>query len=174
MLGLVFRWAPASPSQHVACHAPGGVCPGQQRPECPRCSGAALPSVPTDRWSLEGLGSSCTGLRMAARLFRLGRILCTPPRRAAANCDTCALGNSLSSMAPLRLLRCGLLAVAGIMMAQGTSALGSEGPGWEGKSALTSFLVLCLSVRPNCLVYFQDSLHSFARLPALPDTARTW
>lgn len=65
------------------------------------------PPFLTDRWSLTGLGSSCAGLRMAARLFRLGRIVCTPPRRAAANCDTCALGNSLSSMAPLRLLRCG-------------------------------------------------------------------
>lgn len=36
---------------------------------------------------------------------------------------------------------------------------------------LTSFLVLCPSVRLIYLVYFQDSLHSFARLPVLPDTA---
>lgn len=34
------------------------------------------------------------GLRMAARLFRLGRILCTPPRLIAANCKTLCLGNS--------------------------------------------------------------------------------
>lgn len=34
------------------------------------------------------------GLRMAARLFRLGRILCTPPRLIAANCKTLCLSNS--------------------------------------------------------------------------------
>ena len=49
----------------------------------------------------EELEGSMHGLRMAARLFRLGRILCTPPRRILQRIAILVSGQFLSSMVPL-------------------------------------------------------------------------
>lgn len=88
---------------------------------------------------------------MAARLFRLGRILCTPPRLIAANCSACVWAIPFRQWCAVALLRCDLLAVFVTTWVfpgyiQETSALAWEGGGKNCVDEL-SFLVLDLSVR---------------------------
>lgn len=65
------------------------------------------------RSSLRGQRGLLHGLRMAARLFRLGRILCTPPRRVCSELryvQGLSLGAvpSFNGAVPLLLLGCNL------------------------------------------------------------------
>lgn len=114
MLDLVFRWAPASPSQHVAWPASQG--PSRDRPGTAQakdsqhnvCLAVLVPPLTTTYCtarpttilgsSLDGQRGLLHGLRMAARLFRLGphSLHPAPPKclRIATLCVSGPKGNS--------------------------------------------------------------------------------
>lgn len=113
MLDLVFRWAPASPSQHVAWPASQGPSRGPPKPRTVSTTSVCPLSDQHNNLgsSLDGQRGLLHGLRMAARLFRLGphSLHPAPPKCLPIATLLCvwAQGQFLRQRRAVALLPCG-------------------------------------------------------------------